>query len=292
MKRLYLSILYVVMISVLVSGTILFSKSQVNSNKSTCSQKLNQAGSGSRNKSFDEKDTVKIHSQPTAKRQEKINVFNNAAKLDLLVYLTEDDYGLVTLKLDYKLDGRTVTDNIDAAQMKEIRNIFGFRDKYRNGYVIKHMLLNEKMKRLYFAVEGKNEKKFYRTTLYSYDLENSHLERLHYDVAFFKGFAVTPDGKYNACRYSVSRQNIQYNEEGNVIVYNCKDNKLIFNSSRDIVRDKKHMRNDLYVYSYDFVKWRDNDTFELRQEIKAKDGVEKVIKRSLFYDLSSRRITE
>lgn len=292
MKRLYLSILYVVMISVLVSGTILFSKFQTNINNSAYSHKLNPEDSDSQDRSFNEKDSVEIKNEHTARRQEKINVSNNAAKLDLQVYLTEDDYGLVALKLDYKLEGRPVTGNIDAFQMKEIRNIFGFREKYQDGYDIKHMLLNEKMKRLYFAVEGKNENKFYRTTLYSYDLENSHLERIHYDIGVFKGFAITPDGKYNACWYSAGQQNIPYNEEGNVIVFNCKDNKQIFDSSRDMAGDKKKLMSGLYVYSYDFVKWRDNRTFELSREIRAKDGAEKAMKKTLLFDLTSRKVTE
>ncbi|WP_313563645.1 hypothetical protein [Ruminiclostridium cellobioparum] len=290
MKRLYLSILYVVMISVLVSGTILFSKSQANINNSAYSHKISPDSSGPQTRSFDERDSVNIQNERTARRQEKINVSNNAAKLDLKVYLTEDNYGLVTLKLDYKLGGRPVTGNIDAFQMKEIRNIFGFREKYRNGYDIKHMLLNEKMKRLYFAVEGKNEDRFYRTTLYSYDLENSHLEKIHYDVGVFKGFAITPDGKYNACWYSASQQNIPCNEEDNVIVFNCRDNKQIFDSSRDMARDKKYLISGLYVYSFDFVKWRDNHTFELSREIRAKDGAEKAIKKSLLFDLNSRKV--
>lgn len=289
MKKLYLSILYVIMISVIVSGSILFSKPQASYNSNIHSSQY-APGYGSHTGSNNGEVFAKSQGTNFQNKQEKIDVTNNEQKLDLHAYLSENRYGQVALELAYKLDGKLIKSKIDSSQMKEIRNIFKFREKYRNGYVIKNMLLNGKMKRLYFAVEGKYENRLYRTVLYAYDLEKAHLEKLFYAVGDFGAFSITSDGKYSACSYLACPQNIRDNKKGTVIIFDCIENKQIFNSSKDLLPD--YALNDLYVNSYDFLKWRDNETCELSREIRAKDGAEKEVKTSLVYSLMSRKIIE
>ncbi len=292
MKKLYLSIIYVFMLSVLISGTILLSKPQAKHTKATYPPGIEVGKSNL----FDVPDngfnSIKVQGDIIDRKQEEVNIFNNNPEMNIRANLVEDEYGLIALKLTYRINGKKVSQWVDSAKFKEIRNIFGLREKHPNSYTIKNMVLNEKLKKLYFLFEGKAAGKYPRTSMFSYDLKNSRLEKLCYVEGSFDKFILTSDGKYNACSYSANSQNIIYNEKRTVIIYRCKDNFQVFDSSKDIIPEKTCMTNEMYIYSYEFQKWKDNNTFELRQIIRARDGREKVKENIFLYDLETRTVKE
>ncbi len=293
MRKLYLSILYVVAISVLISVTILFSKPQAGFSNQSYKISVDKAANN-QNDLMKEPKTVnsKSNSHTQIHKHEDINIFNNNAKVNLHADLAENENGLVTLNLAYNLNGKLVTKSIAASEINEIRNIFKFRDKYRSGFTLKNMLLNEKMNRIYLCVEGRRDRKYSRTSMYSYDMKNSRIEKVFYDEGEFDNFALSPDGRYNAFTYSSSPQNLSYNEKGVLIILDCENNELVFNSNNNIKQSDPELIYDLYIYSYSFVKWRDNNTCEFRQRIRAKDGLQKDLEKTLIYNLETKEISD
>ena len=292
MKKLYLSIIYVFMLSVLISGTILLSKPQAKHTKATYPPGIEVGKSNSYNIPDNGLNSVKVQGDIIDRKQEEVNIFNNNPEMNIRANLVEDEYGLKALKLTYRVNGKNVSQWVDSTRFKEIRNIFGLREKYPNSYTIKNMILNEKLKKLYFLFEGKADSKYPRTSMFSYDLKSSRLEKLYYVEGSFGNFILTSDGKYNACYYTSQPQNITNNEKRTVIVFRCKDDFQVFNSSKDIIQEKTCLTNEMYIYSYEFLKWKDNDTFELRQKIRAKDGREKVKENIFLYDLETKTVIE
>ncbi len=294
MRKLYLSILYVVAISVLISVTILFSKPQAGFSNRSYKISVDKSANN-QNDLMKEPKTVnssKSNSHTQIHKHEDINIFNNNSKVNLHADLAENENGLVTLNLAYNLNGKLVTKSIAASEINEIRNIFKFRDKYRSGFTLKNMLLNEKMNRIYLCVEGRRDRKYSRTSMYSYDMKNSRIEKVFYDEGEFDNFALSPDGRYNAFTYSSSPQNLSYNEKGVLIILDCENNELVFNSNNNIKQSDPELIYDLYIYSYSFVKWRDNNTCEFLQRIRAKDGLQKDMEKTLVYNLETKEISE
>ncbi len=292
MKKLYLSIIYVFMLSVLISGTILLSKPQAKHTKVTYPPGIEVGKPNSYNISDNGRNSVEVQGNIINRKQEEINIFNNNSEMNIRANLVEDKYGLIAIKLTYRANGKNVAQWVDSTKFKELRNIFGLREKHPNSYKIKNMVLNERLNKLYFLFEGKADTKYPRTSMFSYDLMSSRLEKLYYVEGSFDNFILTSNGKYNACSYSSNPQNIINNEQRTVIVFRCKDNYQVFNSSMDIIQEKTCLTNEMYIYSYEFLKWKDNDTFELRQKIKAKDGREKVKENIFLYNLETKTVRE
>ncbi len=292
MKKLYLSIIYVFMLSVLISGAILLSKPQAKHTKATYPPGIEVGKSNSYNIPDNGLNSVRVQDNTFDRKNEEVNIFNNNPEMNIRANLVEDEYGLVALKLTYRVNGKNVAQWVDSTKFKEIRNIFGLREKNPNSYKIKNMVLNEKLKKLYFLFEGKADRKYPRTSMFSYDLKSSRLEKLYYVEGSFDNFIFTSDGKYNACSYSSNPQDITNKERRTVIVFRCKDNFQVFNSSKDNIQERTCLTNEMYIYSYEFLKWKDNDTFGLRQKIKAKDGRERVKENIFSYDLETKTVKE
>jgi hypothetical protein len=306
MKKLHLSILYVVLLSLLISGAILLSK-PVEKNKYNIENIDNKKSKAVVAENSQE--SINAYKNEISKN-ETINVFNNHADIDLHANLREDKSGQVSLCLAYKLNGKLFTKNINTSKVSEIRNIFRFREVYGSGYRLDNMTLNEKMKKLYFCVRGRKDKKYTHTAVYSYDLKNSKIEKIIYNIGEFSKFSFSPNGKYNAFSYISYPQNISRNEKSIVVIMNCLDNKFILNSNKDMVQklyeesddlyynndnlveNEYQKPNDLFIYSYDFIKWRNNNICELRQRIKAKDGSIKEKEQALFYNVITNEISD
>ncbi|MHB8066230.1 MAG: hypothetical protein ACYDG2_27030 [Ruminiclostridium sp.] len=305
MKKIHLSILYVVMLSLLVSGAILLSKPAEkggNNSKTTDNEKSNTAVVADNSR-----ESVSAYKNEIAKN-EIIKVSNNEADINLHANLIEDNSGQVSLCLTYNLNGKRIKKNIDTSNVAEIRNIFRFREVYGNGYRIDNMILNEKMNKLYFCVKGRKDKKYTHTSIYSYNLENSKIEKIIYALGDFSKFSFSPDGKYNAFSYLGSPQNTNYNEKTMVVIIRCSDNKLVLNSNEDtleklykisdehvysngdILEKQYDISNELYVYSYNFIKWKNNNICELSQRIKAKDDSIKVKEQTVYYNVISKKL--
>lgn len=286
MKKLYLSILYVVLLSILIGGTILFSKPEpVLRDRGGSPEKAELDGAPKEKENW-------LAEFNGLVRQEDIKIFNNEAKVDLHANLAENKNGQVTLNLAYQLNGKLITKSIDASNIAEIRNIFRFREKYGSGYKLNNMLLNRQYDKLYFCVEGKKEKNYSHKSIYSYDLKKAGIERIYYDVGIFGNFSLSPEGKYNAFSYVGSPQNMPVNERSTVVIIRCSDNKPALVSSKDFNYGKLESGGDLYVYSYEFVQWKNGDTCELKQKVRPKDGSQKAAEKTLYYNLSSKKISE
>jgi len=294
MKKLYLSIIYVFMLSLLISGTILLSKPQAKhvNTRAAYPPEAEVNKTKSYNKPGNGLNSVKVQDNINYRKIENLKILNNNQEINIQANLVEDKYGLTALKLTYRIDGRNVSQWIDSTKFKELRYLYALREKQPNSYRIKDMVLNEKLRKLYFLFEGKADSNYPRTSMFSYDLNSSRLKKLYYVEGSFDKFALTSDGKYNACSYTSQPQNIINNELKTVVVFRCKDDFQVFNSSKDIKPEKTVMTSEMYVYSYDFLKWKDNDTLELRQEIRAKDKREKVKENILSYNLRTKTFSK
>lgn len=276
MNKLYLSILYVVLLSLLISGAILLSKpTEKNMYKAASNRNISTVLTYPDKKRTSALDNYKL-------RNEAIKVLFNSSDVDLHAYLVEDISGQVSINLNYKLDGKNVAKRIEAASVTEIRNMFRFREQQGKGYRLNNMILNKNMNKVYFFVERKKEQKYTQTSIYSYDLVNSKIERVTYDLGAFSKFTLSPDGRYTVVSYEACPQNICGNEKSIVVIIRCSDNKIILNSDEDILYNSQ---NNFYVYGYNFVKWKNNDICELSQEIRAKDDIKNVEKRTIYYNI-------
>lgn len=189
-KKLFISILYVVLLSLLIAGAILFSKP---SNKSNLVHNSQTAEHNIDSGIFAYKGDIN--------RKEDIEIKNNLQKLDLHANLTEDMNGRVAMNLLYKLDGKHFNKTIDTSKIPEIRNIFRFREKYKKGYEIKNIRVNNQADKLYFYVKGRQDNNLTQTWLYTYDLKTGRVDNLFFDIGDFSDFYLSPDGKYNAFSY-------------------------------------------------------------------------------------------
>jgi hypothetical protein len=222
-------------------------------------------------------------------RSEVIKVNNNNSEIDLHARLIEDKSGQVSLNLEYKVNGKPVSKKIDTSGLAEIRNIFRFRERNKNGYRLNNMILNEKMNKLYFSIEGKKDKNYTKTSVYSYGLVSSKIDKIICDSGEFSKFEISPDGKYNAFSYLNCPQNLNRNKKNIVIVVKCSDNKIILNSGSDIKQQDNN--SGIYVYSYDFVKWNNNHICELIQRTKAKDNLQQTTEQTVYYDVTTNTLS-
>lgn len=293
-KKLRLSIIYVVLLSLLIGSAILFSKPTDKSRDSKNPVNIDKSKTFAKDSSISDIDAYnnEFFESNNLVKKETIDVFNNEAGIDLHANLVENKNGQVLLSLAYKLNGKLVTKNIDASNITEIRNIFGFRKKYGNGYKLKNMLLNKKSDKLYFSIEGKQKDKYTQTSIYSYNLKNSKIEKVFYDVGVFSNFSISPDGKHNAFSYLNCPQNITHNEKNIVVIIRCSDNKLELNSNKIILGKQIEKSNDFYVYSYHFIKWRSNNICQLSQRFWAKDGSQKEKEQTIFYNVSLNKLSD
>lgn len=286
MKRQYLSILYVVLLSLLISGAILVSKP---TDKSKYRAASNDAMSTIT--TYDkEKESADVYKNCIS-RYEEIMVLNNSDDIDLHANLVEDTSGQVSINLNYKIDEKYVNKKIYASSVSEIRNMFKLREQEGEGYRVNNLVLNQKMNKIYFQVERRKDKKYSHTAIYSYNLKNNKIEKVIYDLGAFTKFSISPDGKYNAISYEVCPQNLAGNEKTILLIIRCSDNKIVLNSNEDLFENKLNKSN-FYIYSYDFMKWKNNNIFEMNQKIKAKDNLESVKNNILYYDLNNNTFSK
>jgi len=282
-KKLRLSIIYVVLLSLFIGGAILFSKP---TDKGRYNSKTFDNGKSNTVIADNNQESINAYKNESSKN-EILDVFNNGANIDLHANLIENKSGQVSLNLAYKLNGKLITKKLDTSNISEIRNIFRFREQHGKGYRLNNIILNEKMNKLYFYVEGKKDRNYTHTTIYSYGLKDSKIEKILYDFGDFSEFSFSPNGKYNAFSYLSCSQNITHNEKSIVVIIRCSDNKIMLNSNKDILEKQDDKGNDLYVYSYNFIKWQNNNICELRQKINVKYDSQKVINHTIFYNLNN-----
>jgi hypothetical protein len=210
-------------------------------------------------------------------KKEVIDVLNNHSDIAISAELIEDMNGQVLLNLSYKLKGKQVTCSIDSKNISELRNLFRFREEHKDGYRIIDMILNIEMKKIYFKVEKRKNHGYYNTSIYSYDLQNSIVNKVYYDIGLFGEFYISPDGKFNAFTYRD-----KFSEK--TIIIRCQDDG-------PLLIDQFKEDSSLYSYSYDFMKWKSNSICELKQKILIKDGSQTIIEKIVFYNVITNALS-
>jgi len=276
MKKQHFSVLYVVLISLLLGSTILLSK------PSDKSEYAKFAGVvDNRNKTYNHTDNSVNAYEGEILRKEPVEIINNSNDIDMQANLIEDTSGQVSLDFKYKENGKIIFKIIDTSEIPEIRNIFRFREQTGNGYTVSNMFFNTIMGKLYFCIEGKKKEKYTHTAIYSYELQTSKVEKVIHYLGEFGAFHTSPDGRYITFSYISCPQEIARNEKSTVVILRCSDDKLLLNSNENMIV------NDLNIYSYDFIQWKKNNTCELRQVVKAKDGSQKVRNKTIYYNVNN-----
>ncbi len=279
-KKLFLSISYVVLLSLLIAGAILFSKPSSNSN---ISQK---------NPLTEDNLNNGIHAYKSEiNSKEDIKIINNQQKLDLQASLIENMNGEVTIDISYKIGGNKENKTIDTSKVPEIRNLLRFREKYKKGYRIDKILVNDKAEKIYFYVRGREDNSLTQTWLYTYNLKTSSTHKLFYDIGDFSDFHLSPDGKYNAFAYQNNSES-QKNEsiKNKVVIIRCEDDKTILNGDKDVNGKSISQDSDLYIYSYDFIKWENPENCLLKQISEIKDGSSKIHEQNVYYNVVKNKI--
>lgn len=280
-KKLFLSISYVVLLSLLIAGAILFSKPSNNSNN--IPKKIPQTEEKLSNGILAYKSEINC--------KEDVKIVNNQKKLDLQASLIENMNGEVTIDISYKIEGKKINKTIDTSKVPEIRNLLRFRKNFKKGYQIDKILVNDKADKLYFYVSGKEDSSLTQTWLYAYNLKTFRIHKLFYDVGEFSDFQLSPDGKYNAFAYqSNSESSKSKSTKNKVVIIRCEDDKIILNGDKDI--DGKTIGQDsgLYIYKYDFIKWENPQSCLLKQISEIKDGSSKIHVQNVYYNVAENKI--
>ncbi len=278
-KKLFISISYVVLLSLLIAGAILLSKP---TNKSNITQENALTNDNLKNGIFAYKNEIN--------RKEDIKIVNNPQILDLHANLIENMNGEVTIDISYKIEGKKLNKTIGTSKIPEIRNLLRFRETYKKGYHIGNMLVNDKKQKLYFYVRGRGDDKFTQTWLYTYDLKTSRVDKLFYDIGDFSDYYLSPNGKYIAFAYLNNLINQNQSQKSKVVIIRCKDNKIIFNGDRDINGKIIGQNSGLYIYKYDFIKWENSDICLLKQISEIKDGTHKMQEQNVYYNVVENTI--
>ncbi|AEY65803.1 hypothetical protein [Clostridium sp. BNL1100] len=279
-KKLFLSISYVVLLSLLIAGAILFSKPSNNSiipqRNSLTEENLNNG-------------ILAYKSEINSK--EDIKIVNNRQKLDLQASLIENMNGEVTIDISYKIEGKKVNKTIDTSKVPEIRNLLRFREKFKKGYRIDKILVNDKVEKLYFYVRGREDNRLTQTWLYTYNLKTSSTHKLFYDIGDFSDFNLSPDGKYNAFAYQNNLESQKHESIKNkVVIIRCEDDKIILNGDKDVNGKTIGQDSGLYIYKYDFIKWENPENCLLKQISEIKDGSSKVHEQNVYYNVVENKI--
>ncbi len=278
-KKLFISISYVVLLSLLIAGAILLSKP---TNKSNITQENPLTNDNLKNGIFAYKNEIN--------RKEDIKIVNNPQILDLHANLIENVNGEVTMDISYKIEGKKLNKTIGTSKIPEIRNLLRFRETYKKGYQIGNILVNDKNQKLYFFVRGREDDKFTQTWLYTYDLKTSRVDKLFYEIGDFSDFYLSPNCKYIAFAYLNNLINQNQNQKSKVVIIRCKDNKIIFNGDRDINGKIIGQDSGLYIYKYDFIKWENSDICLLKQISEIKDGTHKMQEQNVYYNVVENTI--
>ncbi|WP_024834059.1 hypothetical protein [Ruminiclostridium josui] len=279
-KKLFFSISYVVLLSLLIAGAILFSKPSNNNN----APKMDSLTEENFNKGV-----LAYKSKINGKKD--IKIVNNPQKLDLQASLIENMNGEVTIDISYKIDGKKINKTIDTSKVPEIRNLLRFREKFKKGYQIDKILVNDKVENLYFYVKGKEDNRLTQTWLYTYDLKTSKAYKLFYDIGDFSDFYLSPDGKYNALAYQSDLESQKNQSSKNkVVIIRCEDNKIIFNGDKDINGKTIGQDSGLYIYKYDFIKWVNSENCLLKQISEIKDGSRKIHEQNVYYNVVDNKV--
>lgn len=273
-KKLHLSILYVFLLSLLLGGAILYSKTadkSVYSRLQAYEKRQTDAAAESSEIS------LKKYTNEIVKN-EAIKVNNNDAGTNLKVNLLEYDNGQILLKLDYILGGKRTVKSLKAADLPEIRSIFSLREKHGEGYRVNNIYLNKHVSKVYFSIQGRKKLGYTNTTYYSYGLRSFKLSKLFYESGEFSGFFISPEGKYNAFTC------VDADKISKVVIIRCRDDRIVQNGS---LGDNS----DLFSYDYEFIRWNSNEVCRLLEKATAKDGSERTWERTIYYNVTNRQIS-
>ncbi|ACL74930.1 hypothetical protein [Ruminiclostridium cellulolyticum] len=277
-KKLFISISYVVLLSLLIAGAILLSKPS----KSNISPKNLLTEDNFNNGILAYKSEIN--------RKEDIKILNNPQNVDLQASLIENMNGEVTINISYKIDEKKLSRTIDTSMIPEIRNLLRFREKYKKGYLIDKISVNNKAQRLYFYVRGKEDNRLTQTWLYTYNLKTANVDKLYYDTGDFSEFYFSPDGKYNAFAYRNNSEKQMEGQKNKVVIIRCDDNKIILNGDKDINGKPIGQNSGLYIYRYDFQKWENTENCLLKQISEIKDGSHKIQEQKIYYNVVENKV--
>ncbi len=278
-KKLYISISYVVLLSLLIAGAILLSKP---TNKSNIPPKNPLTKDNLNNGILAYKKEIN--------RKKDIEVVNNPQILDIHANLTENMNGEVTMDISYKIKGKKLNKTINTSEIPEIRNLIRFRETYKKGYQIDKILVNGKKEKLYFYVRGRDDNSLTQTWVYTYNLKTSRADKLFYDIGDFSDFYLSPEGKYTAFAYRDTPEQQNNIKKNRVIIIRSEDNKIIFNGDRDVNGKIIGQDSGLYIYKYDFIKWEDSENCLLKQISEIKDGTHNIQEQNVYYNVVENRI--
>ncbi len=292
MKKLYLSILYVVSISLVISGTILFSKPEKVSRIDTSSSGVLKVGLDI---SEEEANAAHKKNKTAPITNKEISVSNNTPSFNLHAALKENEQGLKLLSLTYKHEGKHVKKVIDASQINEIRRIAPNLNNDKNCVAINNLQLNSKVGKLYISFQCNTTKGYTYSAIYSYNLSSAGVEKIYSQAGYFKNFSISPDKNYYAFSCMPQTHGATDNKAASVVIFKCSTNSEIFNSSREMRKLEMDAASEFsyyYMYSYYLKRWGSGNTCELNKGIISKDGREAPVSKSILLNLRSGAVIE
>ncbi len=227
-------------------------------------------------------------------RDEMIKVDGNTPEYDMELRLCERADKETFLELRYYLNGASVINDIDDAQIPELKEIFESRNSIGNkeAYIVKQALLNPVYSQLYVLIYGSAVNKYTQASLYEININDASVNKLMSYPGEYGQLSLNKDKSLMAYSFGDPPHMSQYQENFLIDFYDCRKAEYIIKSSRDVSGSLMGSNsNPNYLYDYEFTSWLAPRTARLNQTISSKKEEESVLQQGdVLYDIDKNLI--
>ena len=245
-------------------------------------------------KETDDTSSSEAYNTESLLRDELIKVDGNTPEYDMELRLCERADKKTFLELRYYLNGASVINDIDDAQIPELKEIFESRNSIGNkdAYIVKQALLNPVYSQLYVLIYGSAVDKYTQASLYAININDTSVNKLMSYPGEYSQLSLNKDKSLMAYSFGDPPHMSQYQENFLIDFYDCKKAEYIIKSSRDASGSLMGSNsNPNYLYDYEFTSWSAPRTARLKQTVSSKKEEESVLQQGdVLYDIDKNLI--
>ncbi|MCX7708567.1 MAG: hypothetical protein N2484_01830 [Clostridia bacterium] len=228
-------------------------------------------------------------------KSEEIAVANNTPEYDMKAFLCQLNSGEVFMKLEYYVNGESLTRQVNAETVPQLKDVFSKREKNTSNpqaFGIQSVYLNPKLHKAYFIASDKPIMESAEITLYGMDLKEGSVNKLFSQIGKFSDFKFSKDMKYLAFSYVESALSSQYPRRTLLQVLECSKDKFAVNGNKDAKGNLIGNNTDQkMVYHYSLMSWQSNNTLKIKETVFPKNSDTGEKSRELLYDIEKNLLT-
>lgn len=223
-------------------------------------------------------------------KSETVIVVGNTPEYELELKICENIDKKTFIKLQYYLNGTSMLEELDEAELPELAGLFESREMEKDNmpaFNISQAVLNPVHSQLYLLIQGAPLGAYTQASLYMVELNDMSIKKLFSYPGLYGKLVLNKDSSLLAYSFGDPPHLSNLQEDNLVEIFDCSRGEYVIKNNRDQSGNilGKNSSPD-FLYDYEFEAWQSVNVLKLRQAIRPKKDVDSgLVQTEVLYDI-------